>query len=229
MRFFDSIQNFTGKHARKISITSYALSSFIFSLYYKPRYSYIFLPLLLFEIYKSYEMSKNTQMNLSKYFIDNFMYDNSSKTVRYALICSLIVYAGRNAAVNYLQSSENIPTFLFMTLLLNCMAFLQGYFFAQFIPNPNAVDRKIFTKILIILCCVISMFPLANHNALYIMENLYVSTFFMTICGYLDGCCQVSDGRSSFFCVNYLKVIYLMYLAGSLFANATLGKWRLKY
>ncbi|EJW01986.1 hypothetical protein EDEG_03558 [Edhazardia aedis USNM 41457] len=213
-------------YKQEISIGTYALYSLFCSVFLEPRMSFLLLPLIMVEFKRNYDASEKVQMGYTKYYMDNFLYDSATCMVWVCVILNALIYCGRNGIANLKVSSQNSlqqSAFYFIcTFLLNLMSYLYGFTLSKFLPNPNSSNKKIIYKMMIAFTIILTMFPLANVSKIRLLENFYVSTFFMAACGFIDGSYCVINPRDkdAAFYISLTKIIAVFYLFANCFITA---------
>lgn len=214
-KFCDFVKN----NSTNITLTSYAIFTTIISIFHPAKYSFVLLPVIIIESLHAYIKSKNMQLNLSKLYIDNFLYDYSESMVKQAFFITFFVYFGRNGISHFCLDLDKVayynysPIIFVFIVLLNTAAFIQGYIIMQFIPNPNAVNRKWFKKIIICLCVIITFVPLGYMPKLSFSEKMYSSTFFLALAGYIDGGQCMDDTFWKMNCCKFLVIFYIVVIS----------------
>lgn len=194
----------------------YAFLSFILSVFSKPRHSLFLLSFLIYETIRSINLSAKTQQNQALYNVDNFLYEKSGSLVKYCILTALLTYIGRLGFVNYkiYRADNHLLQFsaYLLSMIINACAFSHGALLAQFFPNSNEINAKWIYKGLVLMSLLSTMIPLAFVSSNKILERLYVSTFFLTICGYIWGVysTEAKNKRVAW----YIKVTAFIYAIG---------------
>lgn len=172
-----------------ITLFLYATLSLIIFIYASPRYSLFLFPMLCMEIINSINLVKKITEENVNLDIKN---ETKNKTLYYILSSlglALLAYFSRFIFVRFkIYNTGNLIFKLLaciLSLFINTLSFLHGALLHKIFSNLE--NTRWIYKLLALTSLLIAMVPLGFVSSNNVMEKLYVSNLFVTICGCLWG------------------------------------------